>query len=54
MMGNTLCCEALLSGAGVGWVLRSTGQLRLCYKIIHSEEKLCYCINTTDTVIFFN
>lgn len=49
--GPTLCCEPLLSGADMGWVLRSTRQLELCYEIIHSEGKLCYCINTVETVI---
>lgn len=46
MAGPTLCCEALLSEADVGWVLRYTGQLKLCYNIIHSKGKLCCCINT--------
>lgn len=46
--GATRWCEALLSGADLGWGLRSTGHLKLCYKIIHSKGKLCYCINTTD------
>lgn len=44
--GTTVYCEALLSGADTGWVLRSTAQLKLCYR---SEGKLCYCINTTDS-----
>lgn len=47
MTGPALCCEALLSEADVGWVLRFTGQLELCYN--HREGKLCCCINTTDS-----
>lgn len=54
----TLPCEALLNGADVGWVLRSTGQLKLHFKNyiskFHNEGKLCNSINATDTVIFLN